>query len=273
MLEKADRVGGTLWFSTLTTPDNGRLLTWLQNEATRLGIDIRLTTTATADSVRALSPDVVVVATGAVRERPAVPGGDLPHVHTGDTMRALMTGSGDATGQSPLLRIMGRLGGLTGITKSPDKIRYLSSKFLKLLPMTRNVVVVGGSLVGLELAEFLAERGSRVTLVAEGGQLGVPMAMPRRWTAVKHARENGVNIYRDATLKRITRKTVEFIAGGETLSVRASMVIVATGVSAAAPLAEDLSASGVDVHVVGDAGSVDYIEGAVHLAWKIATAL
>ncbi|CAM3119686.1 FAD-dependent oxidoreductase [Prescottella defluvii] len=273
VLEKADRVGGTLWFSTLTTPDNGRLLNWLKNEAARLGIDIRLNATATAESVRALSPDAVVVATGAVRERPAVPGGDLPHVHTGDTMRALMTGSGDVTGQSPWLRLMGRLGGLTGITKSPDKIRFLSSKFLKFLPMTRNVVVVGGSLVGLELAEFLAERGSRVTLVAEGGQLGVPMAMPRRWTAVKHARENGVNIHRNATLTRITRKTVEFIAGGETLSVRASMVIVATGVSAAAPLAEELSASGVEVRVVGDAGSVDYIEGAMHSAWKTATTL
>ncbi|WP_455900983.1 oxidoreductase [Rhodococcus gordoniae] len=273
VLEKTDRLGGTLWFSTLTTPDNERLLNWLKSEVARLGVDVRLGTTATATTVRALSPDVVVVATGAVRDRPDVPGGNLPHVHTGDTMRALMTGSGDVSGQSPLLRVMGRLGGALGITKSPDRIRFLSTKFLKFLPMTRNVVVVGGSLVGLELAEFLAERGSRVTLVAEGGQLGVPMAMPRRWTAVKHARDVGVDIHRNAALKRITRRTVEFVAGGETHSVRASMVIVATGVSAAAPLAEELTGSGVDVRVVGDAGSVDYIEGAMHSAWQVATTL
>ena len=100
---------------------------------------------------------------------------------------------------------------------------------------------------------------------------GVPMAMPRRWTAVKHSREVGVNIYRKATVKRITRKTVEFTAGGETLTVPASLVVVATGVSAAAPLADALTASGVNVRVVGDAGSVDYIEGAMHSAWKVAT--
>ncbi|MFD4179506.1 FAD-dependent oxidoreductase [Rhodococcus sp. NPDC058514] len=273
VLEKSDRLGGTLWFSSLTTPDNGRLLDWLANETERLGVEVRLNTVATAASVQALAPDSVVVATGAVRDRPNVPGGNLPHVQTGDTMRALMTGSGDVSDQSPLFRALGKLAGLTGITKSATRIRELSSRFLRFLPMARNVVVIGGSLVGLELAEFLAERGSRVTLIEEGQQLGVPMAMPRRWTAVKHARQVGVNIHRKATVTRITRKTVEFTAGGETLTVPASLVVVATGVSAAAPLADSLAAAGVDVRVVGDAGSVDYIEGAMHSAWKVAAEL
>lgn len=270
VLEKSDRLGGTLWFSSLTTPDNGRLLDWLVGETERLGVEVRLNTPATAASVQALAPDTVVVATGAVRGRPDVPGGDLPHVQTGDTMRALMTGSGDVSDQSPLFRTLGKLAGLTGITKSAPRIRDLSTRFLRFLPMARNVVVIGGSLVGLELAEFMAERGSRVTLIEEGQQLGVPMAMPRRWTAVKHAREVGVNIHRNAKVTRITRKTVQFTAGGETLTVRASLVVVATGVSAAAPLADALTAAGVDVHVVGDAGKVDYIEGAMHSAWKVA---
>ncbi|MFF0816970.1 FAD-dependent oxidoreductase [Rhodococcus sp. NPDC003318] len=273
VLDKTDRLGGTLWFSTLTTPDNERLLNWLTAEIERLGVEVRLGTEATADSIRALAPDAVVVATGATRERPSVPGGDLPHVHTGDSLRALMTGTGDVSDQSLVLRVAGRLGRLLGITRSPARIRDLSRRFLRFAPMSRNVVVVGGSLVGLELAEFLAERGSRVTLLAEGGQLGVPMAMPRRWTAVKHAREVGVTVHRNATVQRITRTTVEFAVDGGSLSVPASMVVVASGVSAAAPLADDLARQGVDVRVVGDAGSVDYIEGAMHSAWRVATAL
>lgn len=271
LLDKTDRLGGTLWFSTLTTPDNERLLNWLANEVRRLGVDIRLKTDATAATITALAPDAVVVATGAVRARPSVPGGNLPHVHTGDSLRGLMTGSGDVSDQSLFLRVAGKLGGLVGITKSPEKIRTLSRRFLKFLPMSKNVVVIGGSLVGLELAEFLSERGSRVTLIEEGQQLGVPMAMPRRWTAVKHANELGVNIHRNATVERITEKTVEFSAGGKSLSAPASMVVVASGVSAAAPLADELARAGVDVRVVGDAGEVDYIEGAMHSAWKVAT--
>ncbi|WP_068165287.1 FAD-dependent oxidoreductase [Rhodococcus phenolicus] len=273
VLEKTDRLGGTLWFSSLTTPDNGRLLRWLAAEIERLGIEVRLGTEATPESIRALDPDVVIVATGAVRERPAIPGGDLPHVHTGDSMRALMTGSGDVSGQPLYLRVASKLGKLAGITGSAERIRSLSSRFLKFLPMAKDVVVIGGSLVGLELAEFMAERGSNVTLLAEGQQLGVPMAMPRRWAAVKHAREVGLTVHRNATVQRITPKTVEFTVGGETMTAPARMVIVASGVSAAAPLADRLADSGLDVRIVGDAGEVDYIEGAVHTAWKVATDL
>lgn len=270
VLDSSDRMGGTLWFSTLTTPDNERLLDWLKGEVTRLGIDVRLNTKATAASIKAMNPDVVVIATGAVREKPSVPGGDLPHVHTGDTLRALMTGVGDVS-QLPLyLRTMGKLGKLSGITKSPNAIRKVTRKFL---PMGKDVVVIGGSLVGLELAEFLAERGRNVTLLEEGQQLGVPMAMPRRWTAVQHAGEVGVTIHRHATVTRISPKVVEFTVGDKTLTAPAAMVVVASGVSAAAPLVEQLGDFAADIHVVGDATQVDYIEGAIHTAWKVAAEL
>ncbi|WP_420749256.1 FAD-dependent oxidoreductase [Rhodococcus sp. O3] len=270
VLDKTDRLGGTLWFSTLTTPDNERLLNWLTAEVRRLGVDVRLKTEATAASIRALNPDVVVIATGAVRERPGVPGGDLPHVHTGDTLRALITGSGDVSGQPWFLRTAGKLGALSGITKRPGAVRSVTRKFL---PVGRNVVVIGGSLVGLELAEFLADRGRQVTLLEEGQQLGVPMAMPRRWTAVRHAGEVGVTVHRHATVQRITPDAVEFRVGTETHTTPADLVVMASGVSAAAPLADDLAGSGTDVRVVGDAGDVGYIEGAIHSAWKVATAL
>ena len=65
--------------------------------------------------------------------------------------------------------------------ESPAAIRTVTCTFL---PMGKKVVVIGGSLVGLEFSEFLAERGRSVTLVEEGQQLGVP----RRWTAVRHAK-------------------------------------------------------------------------------------
>ncbi|ROZ50352.1 FAD-binding protein [Rhodococcus sp. WS3] len=267
VVDKADRLGGTLWFSSLTTPDNGRLLDWLKVETSRLGVDIRLNTEATVASIKALGADVVVVATGAVRDRPSVPGGDLPHVHTGDTLRALMTGAGDTSQVPPFLRTMAKLGKLSGITKSPAAIRAVTRKFL---PMGKDVVVIGGSLVGLELAEFLAERGRNVTLIEEGQQLGIPMAMPRRWTAVRHAKHVGVNIHRNSTVQRITKEHVEFRSGDKTLTAPADMVVVASGVSAQAPLADALAGVVPDVRVVGDASEVDYIEGAMHTAWKAA---
>ncbi|MCK0439947.1 NAD(P)/FAD-dependent oxidoreductase [Gordonia alkaliphila] len=280
VLDKVDRLGGTLWFSSLTTPANYPLLEWLSGETARLGVDIRLNTEATASSITALKPDAVVIATGAVRDRPTVPGGDLSHVHTGDTMRALMTGVGDTSGQAWYLRAAGRLGKLTGLTKTPARIAKLTRT---ILPVGRNVVVIGGSLVGLELAEFLGERGRHVTLLHDGQQLGLPMALPRRWTAVRHAKEAGVTIHRNTRVTRITRDTVDFemdvvdrrgtVTETKTMSAPAAMVIMASGVSAAAPLADQLRPLVPEVHVVGDAGAVDYIQGAIHTAWPVASAL
>lgn len=268
VVDKSDRLGGTLWFSTLTTPDNQRLLEWLTHEVERADIEIRLNTAASVPLVRQLAPDHVVVATGAVRPRPEIPGGDLPHVHTGDTLRNLLLGSAERTDASLGLRIVGRLGRASGITKSPRAIRELTRRFL---PMGHNVVVIGGSLVGLELAEWLAERGRSVTLVESGRQLGLPMAMPRRWTAVRRAGELGVTVHREATVTRITRDAVEFTVADEHLSAPADAVIYADGTTSGAPLAEALAATGIPVSVVGDAGSVDYIEGAIHSAWRFAT--
>ncbi len=54
-----------------------------------------------------------------MRGRPNVPGGDLPHVHTGDSLRGLMTGTGDVSDAPLFLRVAAKLGGLAGITKSP----------------------------------------------------------------------------------------------------------------------------------------------------------
>lgn len=269
VLDRSDRLGGTLWFSTLTTPDNERLLNWFEAQVQRLGIDVRLNTEADVDAIKALAPDHVVVATGAKRPRPDVPGGDQPHVHTGDSLRNLLLGSAEADEGSRFLRTMGKLGKLAGVTKRPEAIRKLTRTYL---PMGKDVVVIGGSLVGLELAEWLAERGRNVTLLSGGQQLGLPMAMPRRWTAARKAGELGVTVHRFAKPTMITKDTVEFtVQDGTPQSAPADAVIFADGTYAAAPLADDLAAAGIAHTVVGDAAEVGYIEGAIHSAWKFAT--
>ena len=268
VLDKADRMGGTMWFSSLTTPDNEPLIRFYEAETERLGIDVRLNTEATVETIRALGADRVIVATGAERPGPAIPGGDLPHVHTGDSLRSTMLGTATADEAGFFLRLVGRLGRLSGITKRPALIRRLTQIAL---PLGKNVVVIGGSLVGLELAEFLAERGRRVTLLHEEQQLGLPLAMPRRWTAVRHAREHGVEIHRRVSVTQITKWTVAWTdAKGRAKSVPADTVIYAEGTTAAAPLADQLRAAGIDCEVIGDAGEVGYIHGAIHSAWKVA---
>jgi NADPH-dependent 2,4-dienoyl-CoA reductase/sulfur reductase-like enzyme len=269
LLEAGDRLGGTAWFSQTTTPANGPFVDWQVGELQRLGVDVRLGERATAATVRAMAPDAVVIATGATRGRPDVPGADLPHVQTGDGLRVLITG-GPAPGQGRWLRTLLRAGRGLRLTTDPARIRALSRRWM---PVADEVVVIGGGLVGLELAHFLAERGREVTVLERGAAMGLPMASPRRWTAVRRAREHRVNLVRRAEVTEITTTDVAYQAGDQATRVRAGTVIVASEVSPGSTLATELADLGLEVHTVGDAAEVGYIEGAVHSAWAVAATL
>jgi NADPH-dependent 2,4-dienoyl-CoA reductase/sulfur reductase-like enzyme len=272
LIEKGARLGGTMWFSQLTTPSNQLLVDWLTHEIELLNIDVLLSTEATREVVRALNPDEIVVATGARRGLPEVPGADLPHVLTGDVLRGLITGEKDADSRS--LSSLGKLvvtaGRSLGLLNSADRIRSLSKTWM---PVGKRVVVIGGGLVGLELAEFLAERGRLVTVLEEGPHMGLPMAMPRRWTAVNKATKHGVVLVRDAVVVSIDKVSVRYRNGDDEFEVRGDTVVVASQVEPDMSLADSLRDLGIRVQVVGDAMAVGYIEGAMHTAHEVAREL
>ncbi len=269
LLEAGGHLGGTAWFSQLTTPANGPFVDWQAAELERLGVTVQLGVGATADSIAAMRPDAVVVATGATRGRPDVPGGDLPHVQTGDALRALMSGEPDGR-QPRWQRFLLRMGRALHLTTDPARVRSLSRRWM---PVAREVVVIGGGLVGLELAHFLAERHRRVTVLEPGPAVGLPMASPRRWTAVRRAEAHGVTLVRGVTVTDITKHDVGYRVGDASARAAAGTVVVASDVEPGSHLIAALADRDLEVHVVGDAARVGYIEGAVHSAWAVAAAL
>ncbi|CAB4776188.1 unannotated protein [freshwater metagenome] len=272
LIEKGSRLGGTMWFSQLTTPANQLLVDWLTHEIQRLDVDVLLSTEATREVIAALNADEIVVATGARRGLPDVPGANLPHVLTGDALRGVITGEAGADQRS--LGSFGKIavaaGRTFGLLNSADRIRTLSKTWM---PIGKRVVVIGGGLVGLELAEFLAERGRHVTVLEEGPHMGLPMAMPRRWTAVNKATKHGVVLVRDAAVVSIDKVSVRYRSGDNEFEVRGDSVVVASQVEPNVQLAESLGDLGIRVQVVGDAVDIGYIEGAIHTANRVAREL
>jgi NADPH-dependent 2,4-dienoyl-CoA reductase/sulfur reductase-like enzyme len=272
LIEKGLRLGGTMWFSQLTTPANQLLVDWFTHEIERLNVDVLLSTEATRDVIAALNADEVIVATGARRGLPDVPGADLPHVLTGDALRSVITGEKDSGNRS--LSTFGKVivatGRTIGLLNSVDRIRSLSKSWM---PVGKRVVVIGGGLVGLELAEFLAERGRQVTVLEEGPHMGLPMAMPRRWTAVIKATKHGVVLVRDASVVSIDKVSVRYRSGEDEFEARGDTVVVASQVEPDSKLADELMGLGIRIQVVGDALNVGYIEGAMHTAHEVAREL
>jgi 2,4-dienoyl-CoA reductase-like NADH-dependent reductase (Old Yellow Enzyme family)/pyruvate/2-oxoglutarate dehydrogenase complex dihydrolipoamide dehydrogenase (E3) component len=272
LLEKGTHLGGTARFSALTTPMNAELVRYLEAAIAEVDVTVRTNTAVDLAMLRSMAADAVVVATGARRDRPDVPGADLPHVLSGDDLRALLTGDDPAAAGRLRWhqRIVVAAGRRLGLTDDMGRVRSLSRRWM---PIGRDVVVVGGGLVGVELAEFLAERGRRVTVLETGDKLGMEMAHPRRARALAEARDRDVRFVAGAELVEIRATDVVYRMGENERMARADQVVLASGVHPDRRLADDVAAAGLEVHVVGDAGEVGYIQGAVRSGYLCALAL
>jgi len=278
LCEKTARLGGTLRFAALVYEPNERLLDWLEGQVRKLPIEIRLNTDVTVDLVREIAPDEILVAVGASRTKPRINGVDRNHVFDGDDLRALLTGQDDrkaAQKLSFLERVAVRAGRATGITTSPARLREASKAFM---PVGSKVVVIGGGLVGLELAEFLAERGRQVVILEEGPKFGLEMAHPRRWRVLFDLRQRGVELVAHATPCSIGEREVEYeirIADQDVRLCRteADTVILATGLGPDPAASQRLKDAGVPIREIGDVSGPGYLEGAIHDGFRAAVEL
>ncbi len=278
LCEKSDRLGGTLKFAGLVYPPNEKLLDWLAGQVTKLGVEVRLKTEVTPALVHEIAPDEILVATGARRNRPDIPGVDRDHVFDGDDLRALLTGE-DAGDARKKLSLFGRaavgLGRATGITSSTARLRAASKAWM---PVGDRVVVVGGGLVGLELAEFMIERGRKVTVLEEAPRFGLEMAHPRRWRALEDLREHGAELIANAHVRSIGEVDVSYEIRGDAdgptpAKVAADTVVLAIGLASNPAIAASLEGVDATIREIGDVTGVSYIEGAIKDGFEAGLAL
>ncbi|MBZ9648324.1 FAD-dependent oxidoreductase [Sphingobium sp. 3R8] len=274
LIEKSDRLGGTLRFAALAYEPNERLLDWLRHQIGQSRVDVRLKTEATAALIAGLTPDKVIVATGAVRDMPPIPGHDQDFVLSGDDLRGMMLGEDSAAIRrktSWSARMATKLGAATGATANLELVRKATHAWM---PLGKRVVIVGGELVGLELAEFLMERGRAVTIVGEAPKFGGGLLLVRRMRLIAELREHGVAMFPGARDIRIGQKDVAFTASDGTIqAVAADHVVVAMGAHGDSTLADALRAHGHDVVEIGDGTGVTYIEGAMRGAAEAVAAM
>jgi len=274
LLEKSDRLGGTLRFAALAYEPNERLLNWLRRQLEQSKVEVRLKTVATPELIASLKPDKVIVATGAVRDMPPIPGNDQDFVLSGDDLRGMMLGEDSAEIRrktSWSTRIATKLGAATGATANLDLVRKATHAWM---PLGKRVVIIGGELVGVELAEFLMERGREVTVVGEAPKFGGGLLLVRRMRLLAELREHGVAMHPGASGIRIGKNEVSFTSqSGEEQRIAAHHVVVAMGAHGDSTLANALRAQGHDVVEVGDGTGVTYIEGAIRGAAEAVAAM
>ncbi|MDC0069066.1 NAD(P)/FAD-dependent oxidoreductase [Gammaproteobacteria bacterium] len=275
LIESGKRLGGTLPFASIAYKPNEKLLKWLRRQVEQSTVEIHRNTEATLDTLRRMNPDEVIIATGAQRSMPeGIPGSDRDFVFSGEEMRALVL-SGSHPGlkrkTSTFTRLIVKAGALTGVTSIPELVRQASKLWL---PVHKNITIIGSELVGLELAEFLAERGRTVTVMDQPSDVGQGLYLVRRMRLLEELNLLGVILIRKANDIVIGNHKVSYTnSRGQVRSLKTDHVIVAKGASGDTSLAETFKEAGFSTHTIGDCDGISYIEGAMESAAELAASL
>lgn len=118
-----------------------------------------------------------------------------------------------------------------------------------------NVVVVGGGLVGLEVAEYLAEQGSTVTVAEMQDGLAKDLGQLRKICVMESMYANQIKTITNATCTEITEDAIILEIEGKSQTIPCDAIVMAIGVKSRS--CEDLKAycdeHNIPHHTIGDA--------------------
>jgi len=136
------------------------------------------------------------------------------------------------------------------------------------------VLVLGGGMVGMEVAEFLAVRGKHVEVVEILDEAAQDMDPISRKMMLKRLASLPVEVHTRTELLRIDNSRIFVRHEGQDRELdRVDTIVVATGNRPYDPLSKTLGASGVNVTLVGDAQEPGNIFGAVASGHEAAMAV
>jgi len=253
LLEKAKILGGLMNpYSVLLgecKEDLQKMVRYYAAQLRKLGVETKLGTEATRESVAALSADVVVVAAGGAHDIPAIPGIDGGNVLTGKTLFGRLQDYLEDTGSVVMEKL--------------DK---------NYVPVGDSVVIIGGNVEGVRTAEFLVKRGVKASIVEAGDVVGegIPMNLVRPQVLDWLYRNDAATIT-EATVKEITASGLVCTdKDGNDQAIDVATVITALPVKADDTLYTALKDSAPEVYNIGDGSKPGLIENAVADGARIA---
>jgi 2,4-dienoyl-CoA reductase (NADPH2) len=273
LFERNRQLGGALLWASILHPENEPFLRYLRREIADAAVDVQHGHSAAADDVVSLSPDAVIVATGGQVVVPTVVGADLPHVTTGTALRELLAGHADSS--QPRWQRAGALllAGWGQQLVRPASVRAATRAWL---PFGRRVAIVGGDLVALELAEFLAARGRIVTVLEAGKTIAPEIGNKRKTEHMDRLDRLGVMVHVGAPVEQIIQTGLVFHPrGGTPRSLAADNVVLAGSLEPDTSLFDALTATLPEVKVTaaGDCTGLGLIRKATEDGARAACAI
>jgi len=132
------------------------------------------------------------------------------------------------------------------------------------------VVVIGGELVGCETAQFLAEKGRKVSVTRRGPEMATKVGASLRGIYLKRLVDKGVTLltrvkYEEVTPQGLVLTTKE----GERKTIEANTIVLAAGSRANKKLFDELKGQVPEIHLIGDAVEPRKIREAISEGFRV----
>lgn len=235
LLEQDECLGGVLRIAARCYEPNGALLTWLTRSIAKLPIEVILNHAASAEGLKALEPDAVVVAIGG-RMRPLELTGT--RVLDDRELQELVLGDAETTAGGSRLAI------------------------------------IGSDLEALQLACCLARRNYAVVSIDEAAQFGKGIPLVLRWRVLQELRDLGVTLLGSARDIQIGPSRLSYTNRYDQIrTIAIEHVVMAKRAPRSVTPYLHLRNAGIAVHDIGDCQSIAYIDGAMRSAFEVARIL
>jgi 2,4-dienoyl-CoA reductase (NADPH2) len=244
LMEKSSTLGGQLLLNR-RIPGRREIVTAatdLAHNVRALDIEVILEKEADAELVKEISPDAVVIATGAMPVRPDLPGIDRPNViqawdlldgKSGVGTRVVIVG-GNAVGLETAMFLANQG------TLSPEVLHFLMASRAESFET---------------LSELLDKGIKEVTVVEMTKKTGQDIGQSTRWTVKSELKRLGVRMITKAKATGITEEglQIETEEGAELLP--ADSIVLAAGSKSENSLVGQVEKIVEELHVIGDAES------------------
>lgn len=157
-----------------------------------------------------------------------------------------------------------------------SKVYPATDILLKKLDLGNDVVIIGGGLVGCELAVWLAREGKNVTIVEVLNKLlavNGPLCHANSEMLEKLVPFSGVNVLTSSKVLKTIDNGVMVEVNGEKREIHADSIVLAIGYSSESSLYNELEYEFSDIHVIGDARRVANIMYAIWDAFEVANSI
>jgi 2,4-dienoyl-CoA reductase (NADPH2) len=251
LVEKTSRLGGLVplagLIKGLELEDLPSLIGWFSRELHQHGVRVELGKEATAETILALKPDTVILATGGVLNSPLVKG-DVSKVVTTPGLHKRV---------KPWLRLFGP--------------RFLGWATRYWLPIGKRVVVIGAGLHGMEVAEFLVKRGRAVTVLESTNRIGEGCIDFRLGLLMDWFERKGVTIITGAKNIKVTATGLSYEEkDGSRHEIEVDTVMPTAPLLPNDKLYKALKGKVPELHLIGDGKAAGMIVDAIRSGYQTA---